>query len=102
MTGFWQSAWYQGVCVRLLQNILHSFSAVRALLHSKCHTQPRTSNMHIPNCGYKVVNCFQLLYNKLVREIALVNDLNNVLIFFPGPDSPVMDSINFHDGRLVN
>src|SRR2546423_15662174 len=55
--------------------------------------------MHILYSLYHISNRSQVFNNKTMRKKTLVNDADNILLFFFQPDSSVMLAIYFHERK---
>ena len=62
--------------------------------------KPGAPDMHVPDRNGKICNVLQPLNGKAVRQLALINDLNDLRVLFSGPDGPVMRAVNVHNGRV--
>jgi hypothetical protein len=52
--------------------------------------------MHVPDRDDGIVNCTEVFNDKLVGEVALVDDPDNRRILFRGPYCSVMGAVDVH------
>src|SRR3954470_13548970 len=68
-------------------------------IHSKSCSgtnQTRTSYMHVFYSEENVIYCMQIFNDKLMRQVTLINNTNDLVIVFFYPNGPVVFARYFH------
>ncbi len=62
--------------------------------------QSGAADMHFLDGGGKSVNRLQIFHHEAMRQLALIDDLDKVVVFRVEPDGTIVDAVYQHDCKL--